>query len=130
MDHASQLISSFRHFQLVRAALELGLFEWLLEHGPASHSRIADSMRLHHQRLDSFLAHLVQTNWLKFDGNNYTPSMRACQLIGVMTPTGCTARTLLGIGNPQSCWNRMSELLLTLDDEPGADATGEWPPAN
>ncbi|MFO1378977.1 MAG: hypothetical protein U1F63_01145 [Chitinivorax sp.] len=130
MDSASQLISNYRHFQLLRAALEIGLFEWLLEHGPASHADIANAMRLHKQRSHSFLVELATLNWLKFDGTRYTPSMQACQLIGAMTPATQAGKALLGMGNPYSGWNRMSELLLTLDTDNCASAgpaSEAWP---
>lgn len=131
MDYASQLICSFRHFQLVRAALELGLFEWLLERGPASHDEIAAAMRLNRQHLAAFLPQLVGFNWLGCDGGRYTASVQACRLLGLIGPGGDSARELLGMGHPRSGWNRLSELLLTLDDDapqPVADEDRvEWP---
>ncbi|MEW9898411.1 hypothetical protein ABWL39_07255 [Chitinivorax sp. PXF-14] len=132
MDYASQLICSFRHFQLVRAALELGLFEWLLERGPASQDEIAAAMRLNRQHLAAFLPQLAGLNWLGCDGERYSAGVQACRLLGLIGPGGDSARELLGMGNPRSGWNRLSELLLTLDDDdaqqPAADDdTVEWP---
>src|SRR5690606_35576488 len=60
-------ISGYQAYRILSAALELGLFDWLSEHGPATRHDVA-ALGINGMFTRGFLAALADMGYITFDG--------------------------------------------------------------
>jgi hypothetical protein len=81
-----QACDGYRRFHILKAALDLGLFAWLAEFGPASPSKIANAMTLDERYIDSFLQALAEDGFLQQHGSKLALSEAAAKLQAANAP--------------------------------------------
>jgi hypothetical protein len=105
-----QVCDGYRRFHILKAALDLDLFAWLAEFGPASPTRIANVMALDERYVGPFLQALTEEGFLKQNGSKLTLSDVAAKLQAPGAPVK-PAQILARVGGVSARWGHLTAML-------------------
>jgi SAM-dependent methyltransferase len=113
-----QACDGYRRFHVLKAAIDLGLFTWLAEFGPASSSKIAEAMALDARYIDPFLQSLTEDGFLQAHGTKLCLSDAAAKLQAIGAPVR-PAQLLSRASGATAKWPDLVSMLC------GRDVVGE-----
>lgn len=102
-------ISGYQAYRILSAALELGLFDWLSEHGPATQHDVT-AIGINGMFTRSFLAALADMGYVTFDGGVCANTPIAEELLVSTSPT-YQGDLILAAGRETSSWSNLAETL-------------------
>jgi hypothetical protein len=105
-----QTIDGYRRFHILKAAIDLELFSWLMEFGPASPYHIAESMGLNERYIGPFLQALVDDGFLDQRGTKLALTEAAARLFAPGSPVK-PPQLLARLSGPSSNWGRLPALM-------------------
>lgn len=113
-----QAMDGYRRFQLLKTAVDSGLFSWLREHGAASSHRIVDAMRWSGHFGQAVLHAMVEEGWLGAAGNRLQCSLSAEAM----------QQASHRFAELQTAWERLPALLPAASTAPRAvaDRNAAW----
>lgn len=100
------IVDSYKIYQVVRTALELGLFEWLDAHGPASREEIGNALSINGMFTRSFFQTLVDLGFLSGKEDRFANTGTATRLL-VQTSLTYQGDWILTAAGDRSKWNRL-----------------------
>ncbi|OIQ60582.1 hypothetical protein MOTE_05460 [Moorella thermoacetica] len=105
------LTAGYQAYQVLKAALELGLFDWLAENGPGYREEITTTLKLNGMITRSFLQALVDFGFLTCQDEKYGLTELAEVFLVRRSP--CYQGDLfLSIARPDSWWNNFKDTLI------------------
>jgi predicted O-methyltransferase YrrM len=116
------IVDGFKTYQVVRAALEMGLFEWLDSHGPASREELVKALSMKGMFSRSFFQTLAEQGLIiaeKGRDGRISNSGLTSRLLVQKSPT-YQGNWILHIADAQSEWNSLKNALV----EPAGNNTG------
>jgi|GEM_PF-3090076 len=105
-----QACDGYRRFHILKAAIDLGLFTWLAEFGPASPTRIAEVMALDERYIDPFLQSLTEDGFLQRRGSKLALSDAAAKLQASGSPVK-PAQILSRVNGTAAKWPHLVSML-------------------
>lgn len=103
------VVSGYKAYRILSAALELGFFDWLSENGPASRHDVA-ALGINGMFIRSFLTALADMGYITFDDNICAVTPIAEELL-VSTSPAYQGDLILGAGRETSSWSDLTETL-------------------
>ena len=105
-----QACDGYRRFHILKAAIDLDLFSWLAEFGPASAARIVEVMGLEHRYVAPFLLSLAEDGFLEQRGSKFVLSEAVAKLQKSGAPVR-PAQILARTGGASARWQDLVALL-------------------
>jgi predicted O-methyltransferase YrrM len=102
-------ISGYQAYRILSAALEIGLFDWLSEHGPATRHDVA-ALGINGMFTRGFLAALADMGYITFDGGVCANTRITEELLVSTSPT-YQGDLILAAGRETSSWSDLAETL-------------------
>ena len=109
VEHLDATISGYQAYQILAAALELGLFDWLSEHGPATRHDVT-AIGINGMFTRGFLTALADMGYVTFDENVCANTRIAEELLVSTSPT-YQGNLILAAGGETSPWSNLAETL-------------------
>lgn len=110
-----QACDGYRRFHIVKAAIDLGLFAWLIEFGPASATKVAKAMALDERYVEPFLQSLVEDGFLQQRGSKFSLSDTTTKLQAANSPIK-PAQILSRANSNSAKWPHLVSLLHGRED--------------
>ncbi|AKX94204.1 O-methyltransferase [Moorella thermoacetica] len=113
VERIDSITAGYQAYQVLRAALELGLFDWLAENGPGCREEITTALKLNGMFTRSFLQALVDLGFLTCKGEKYRLTELARDFLVRRSP--CYQGDLfLSTARPDSWWNNFKDTLTVI----------------
>lgn len=81
------IVDGYKTYQVLRAALELGLFEWLDEHGPSSREDIGNALSINGMFTRSFFQTLAELGYLSGKNDRFGNTVNATRFLVRKSPS-------------------------------------------
>ncbi len=105
------LIQVYKEFMVIRAALQINLFEWMAAHGPASGDEISDGLGIAPEYMASLLGMLFYLDIVRKSGDKYIVSPSA-NLHFVSSSNYYQGDVILALSAENSPWKDLKSYLL------------------
>ncbi len=105
-----KIVDGFKAYQVLRAGYQTGLFDWLVEHGPAEKAALGAALHLRGAHLGAFLQALEDLGLLVHCGDLYGIGEGMKAVLSSASPW-CQAQVLDQLGIPDQGWFNMPTFL-------------------
>jgi SAM-dependent methyltransferase len=105
------IVDGYKNYQVVRAALELGLFEWLDVHGSASREEIGNALSVNGMFTRSFFQALVDLGFLSGNDDRFDNTKTATRLLVQKSPA-YQGNWILNTADENGPWNVLKDTII------------------
>jgi len=105
-----EIVDGYKTYQVLRAALELGLFEWLDEHGPSSREEIGNALSINGMFTRSFFQTLAELGFLSGNDDRFGNTDLAARLLVKGSPA-YQGDWILNASQVHGQWDRLKDTL-------------------
>jgi hypothetical protein len=110
------LVQVYKEFMVIRAALQIRLFDWMAAHGPATSEEISNGTGIHHDYISGLLGMLYYLDIVRKSDEKYLVSPSA-NLHFVSSSNYYQGDVILALASEKSPWNKLSDYLTNPDEQ-------------
>lgn len=105
-----RVVDGYKTYQVLKVAIELGLFEWLDEHGPSPREEIGNALSINGMFTRSFFQTLDELGYLSGEGDYFGNTESATRLLVRKSPA-YQGDWILNASGVNGQWDRLQDTL-------------------